>query len=99
MAVGDVFEDFSANVANGDYLSVQPAAGYQAVVHNLFWAGSVELYNQEGANQILYRTPAAGAGGDAFYAYHVTNTHYIRIKNISGGAIHLAFDGVYTKEP
>ena len=94
-AVGDIYEDFQS-VANNDYLDTAPGVGEEASIHNIYWGGAVTIEKYDGANSIIFRTEAA-AGGLAYYAFFVTETRRIRIKNTSGGPIYIAYDGIYTR--
>ena len=95
MAVGDVTSALSS-VANNAYLDIQPAAGVEWVVHNLYHKGSAELYISDGSNEIKVMADTSESGWLGYYL-HCNNTLYYRIKNISGGAIYLGYDGVITK--
>lgn len=96
MAAGDVFSGQS-NVAAAAYLTIQPGAGTEAVVTNIVWDGSgvtLEFYN--GTTSLVFDTDAT-AGGLLGTTFHVTNSQYLRVKNTTGAAINIGYDGVYTK--
>jgi len=96
-SVGDVFWDYQ-DIANNDFLDLKPDAGYQGVVHNAQWEGAIEIYKLGPAGSFTFDADGA-AGGFNFYALHCTNTHYYRIKNVSGGNIDITYDGIFTKAP
>jgi len=95
-AVGDVFSDYSNDLANGGYLDAKPAASHEATVHNIYHESDVELYWTDGTNEFKIDADTS-FGAYAYYAFHVTNSIYLRIKNVAGSAKDLGFDGVYTK--
>lgn len=96
MAVGDVFDCVPTSVADAAFLAIQPSGTAEAVIHNIYYGGAVEFYKYDGTNSIKFDSDAA-AGGRLGYAFHVKNSCYIRIKNVSGAAIYIAYDGIYTK--
>ena len=98
MAAGDVFQEGPTSIADAAFLDIQPAASVEWVIHNVYVPKdkAVEFYVFDGTNSILF--DSAVSGGTRFsHNWHVTNGIYRRIKNISGGAIFLAADGIVTK--
>ena len=96
MAVGDVVSSLSASVANNGTVNIQPGSGAEWVIQNLYYGGAVEFYLVNGANTIKFDSDAA-IGSRLLYAFRCTNTQYIQVKNVSGGAVHIAYDGLITK--
>jgi Tfp pilus assembly protein FimT len=96
MAVGDVTSGLSASIANNGTVNVQPASGAEWVIHNVYYTGAVEFYIVNGANTIKFDSDTA-FGARLGAVFHVNNTQYLQIKNVSGGAINIAYDGVITK--
>jgi len=95
MAVGDVKNGLS-NVAAGDYLDIRPPVGEEWVIHNIYHANDIQLELYDGTNSLIFDTDA-GAGVYAKYAFHVTNSIRIRVKNTSTSAQLIGYDGVQTK--
>jgi hypothetical protein len=97
MAVGDVVAD-TASVANGAYMTIQPGSGVEWVIHNLYWSGaSVEVSKYDGTNEVKFASDTTFGALLNVYI-HVTNTDYLRIKNVSGSAaVICGYDGVITK--
>jgi len=95
MAVGDVYADLQS-LADDAELTIQPAAGAEAVIHNAYYGGAVEFYRKDGTDTVMFESDAA-AGARIGMCWHVTNGQYLTIKNVSGGAAIVGFDGVYTK--
>lgn len=97
MAIGEVVSALES-VADGEYLTIQPAEGTEIVVHNLAYGGAVEIYFTDGANQVKADSDT-GAGSLLGFYFHCTNSLYYRVKNVSGGAIYICYEGVVTREP
>lgn len=95
-AKGDVFSAYSVDVADDGYLDILPAAGHEAVIHNIYWEDDVTIEWFDGTNSLVFRSET-GAGGLAFYAFHVTNSIRIRVRNVGGEAHDIGYDGIYTK--
>lgn len=96
MAKGDVFSGGPTAVASGGFLDIQPSAGTEAVVHNIYHENDVELYFSDGTYSLKFDSDP-GAGVYAKYAFHVTNSRYIRVKNTAAATAYIAFDGIYMK--
>jgi hypothetical protein len=95
MAVGDVVADIQS-VAAGAYLDIQPSAGVEWVIHNIYHESDVELHRYDGTNDLTFDTDT-GAGVYAKYAFHCNNTNRIRVKNTNTAAKLIGYDGVQTK--
>jgi hypothetical protein len=96
MAVGDVFDVVITSVANNGFLDIRPSAGIEAVIHNVYVGGTWELYKSDGTNSILVDSGVINAG-PVSAALHVTNTRYLRVKNVSGASAFFSADGMQTK--
>jgi hypothetical protein len=94
MAVGDVIAD-TVSEADDAYLDVQPAAGTDWVINNIYYAGAAELYKYDGTRAILFETTTAG-GALLNVQIHVNNTDYLRIRNVSGDTAIVGYDGMIT---
>ena len=95
MAVGDVFSGLSSIAAAG-YLDIQPAAGVEVVIHNIYHESDVQIEFYDGTNSLIFDTDT-GAGIYAKYAFHVTNAIRIRVKNTNAAAKLIGYDGIVTK--
>ena len=93
---GEVFSAYSNDLADNGVLDAQPAAGGEAVIHNIYHGGDVEFYLNDDTNTVLIDS-ATGAGVISWLSYHVTNSIYITIKNVNGDAQDFGYDGMYTK--
>jgi hypothetical protein len=96
MAVGDVKSDL-VSVAGGGNLDIRPPAGEEGVIHNIYHVFDVDLAFTDGTNVLIFDTDP-GAGVYAKYAFHVTNTLWIRVINKDTASARLiGYDGVQTK--
>ena len=96
MAVGDVKSGL-VNVAANGYLDIRPPSGEEWVIHNIYHAYDVDLAFTDGTNVLVFDTDV-GAGVYAKYAFHVTNSLWIRVINKdTANARLIGFDGIQTK--
>ena len=95
MGVGDVKSNLSS-ISDGAYLDIQPPSGEEWVIHNIYHEDDCELYFSDGTNEILISSHS-GNGGWLGYWFHVTNSRYLRVKNVSGSSALIGYDGVQTK--
>ena len=96
MAVNDIVSVAPTSVANNASLTMQPGSGAEWLIKNLYYSGAVEIYRTDGTNSI--KIDSDGAGGGRFSAsFLLTNTSYMAIKNVSGVAIFISYDGLVTK--
>ena len=97
MARLDVWEK-SDTLADDGYLDLQPDAGDEVVIHNLYFEDDVEVYKKDASVEFLIYSET-GPDFLSNIAWHVTNTSYIRMKNVSGSADKdYSADGIKTKE-
>jgi hypothetical protein len=95
MAVGDVYSGISSIAAAG-YLDIQPSAGVEVVIHNIYHESDVQIEFYDGTNSLIFDTDA-GAGVYAKYAFHVINARRIRVKNTVATTKLIGYDGMQTK--
>ena len=96
MAVNDIVTVAPTSVANNASLAIQPGAGAEWLIKNLYYGGAVEIYRTDGTNSI--KIDSDGATGGRFSAsFLLTSASYMTIKNVSGAAIYICYDGLVTK--
>lgn len=95
MAVGDVVTDIQS-IATTAYLTIQPGAGIEWVIHNIYFEADVTIERYDGTNALVFVTKASG-GSLSFYDFHLTNGDYIRVKNTNAASKLISYDGVITK--
>jgi hypothetical protein len=96
LSVGDVKSGLVSVAADG-YLDIRPPAGEEWVIHNIYHAYDVGLAFTDGTNVLTFDTDA-GAGVYAKYAFHVTNSLWIRVTNKDTvNARLIGYDGIQTK--
>jgi len=96
MAKGDAVGDLQSIAADA-VLTIRPGAGIEWIIHNVYHEDSVELYLVEGANEVLFAAAAAKGSWSAYF-FHLTNTHYLKVKNKNVGAKLIGHDGIVSKE-
>lgn len=96
MAAGDKFIVKTAALADAAYFTVQPSAGVEVVIHNVFVpAGSaISVTAYDGTNEVVWHS---GPGPLLFHNIGITNSNYMRVQNNSGGSIPVVVQGVQTK--
>ena len=94
-AAGDVYVALESGNAAAS-LTIQPASPGEATVHNVYYAGAVEFYRNDGVDTVKFDSDGA-AGARYGMCWHVTNGQWVTIKNVTAGAIVIGFDGIYTK--
>ncbi len=98
MAAGDVFQEGPTSTTDDSWLDIQPGASVEWVIHNVYvgLGVAVEFEYFDGTNIILFDSDAVD-GTRFMVNWHVTNTNRVRVKNVSGGTVYLAADGIVTK--
>jgi hypothetical protein len=93
MAAGDAVAAISS-IANNSSLTIQPGSGVEWCIHNISTgSGNAELYMTDGSNTSKVDTSTGWAG----YAWFLTNSVYLTVKNVSGGTLYFGYTGVVTK--
>ena len=98
MAAGDVFQEGPTSITDTSLLDIQPGAGIEWVIHNVYVpeGKAVEFEYFDGTNIILFDSDSVD-GSRFMVNWHATNTSRVRVKNVSGGTIFIAADGIVTK--
>ena len=95
MTIGDSVSAHSS-VLNNAYLTIQPGAGAEWMIQNLYFGGSWNLFRTDGSNTILITT-GTGAGSLQNRDMICTNGIYYTIQNVSGGTVYMGYDGFVIK--
>lgn len=95
MATSDAIGNIQS-VNAGSVLDVKPTAPAEWIVHNIYIpeGKAAEIYFTDGTNQVLVATVSGSYLG---YFFHSTATRYIRVKNTSGSAMQIGYDGIAVK--
>jgi hypothetical protein len=99
MAVGDIVQVGPTSVANGAFLDLDPAsAAVEWIIFNVYVPldKAVEFYYYDGTNSILFDSDTTD-GSRYNLVWRCSDTKFVRIKNVSGGAIFISADGSVTK--
>ena len=78
------------------YLDIQPGPGTQAVIHNIYHEDDVDFAFVDGTSNLIFDS-VSGPGAYTKFAFHVTNTRWIRVRNLSGTEVLIGYDGIVTK--
>jgi hypothetical protein len=78
------------------YLDIRPPAGEEWVIHNITYNAAVELFFTDGINHIGPIDSDVGPGW-INSNFHVTNTAWYRVRNVSGAVQLIGYDGIQTK--
>lgn len=96
MTVGDTVTDLQT-IANGARLTIQPAAGVEWAITNLYYGGACAIHRTDGVIDLTYDTDT-DAGARLSYLLNVTNAVWIELENTSGGNSVMGYDGIVTSE-
>jgi len=99
MARGDAVVGFQPDLASGSTVDIRPPANKEWTIHNIYVSGAATLlrvYN-DGTNEYEITIDSLSQAGCWLnYVFHVTNEHFLRVKNDDSSSIHVAWDGVET---
>lgn len=98
MASGDAVGAIES-VADDGVLTIQPSAGIEWIVHNLFVpddtaADGVQVHVVDATGSILLDTITSSMMS---INLHLSNTQYVTMTNKSGGTTLLGYDGIVVK--
>lgn len=96
-AVGDVVADCQS-IANAARFDLQPGAGVEWIIHNLFWVQPVTLERFDGTDNAPFASFSGPGWQNISPGYHVNNTNRVRVLNDHGSAQIICFDAVVTKQ-
>ena len=96
MAVGDTVAGISSITAAAT-ITIKPGSGAEWIIHNIYHEAEVEIYIVEGSNELLF-DDAAAKGSWSAYFFHLTNTHYLKVKNTNAGSKLIGYDGIVSSE-
>ena len=101
MAVGDVYQLFDATIGATEFLTMQPSAGVEVVVHNITVnptdaasISALEFY--DGTDAYVVDT-ITGSGSWMGMFLHCTNTAYYRVNPSDATNTKGCCDGMVTK--
>lgn len=95
MAAGDVRSGL-VNVASSDFLDIRPPMNEEWIVINIIIPNgkNAELYYSDGVNSVLVDSRNFSWLG---YSFHITNTFYLRVKNLDTSTQYIGYTGVQIK--
>jgi len=95
LAAGDTVAGKNATAGSGTY-TIQPSAGVEVVVHNIYVSGACNLIVTDGTINITLRALVSGEWLSNL-AIHITNTEYLKITDTSTSTNNMGYDGIETK--
>ena len=95
MAQGSVVYVIPTSIASAASMTIQPSAGVEWLVKNIYYAGAVSFYKTDGSNPILFDSDGT-AGAKQGCSFLVTNTCYITVKNVTTTPFYMCWDGLQT---
>lgn len=98
MAAGDNVGS-NESVNDAAFLTIQPSAGRSYKVRNVYLpSGTYEIYSSDGTNDTKVDAITPPANGQILtnLDWCVTNAVFVKIKNTSGGARRMQWDGVWS---
>ena len=95
MAVGDVKSDLQT-IANTGILTIQPPAGEEWVIHNIYYTQAVSIRLGKSGTFLSFDSDTT-LGGRFGMTFHLTNGQYLQVLNTYAGNNVIAYDGVQTK--
>ncbi len=93
--VRGIVEDLQS-VNDGAFLTIQPSTGEEWLIKNIYHGGAAELYKYDGVNEVLVDSDTE-SGSWIGWQFFATDNIYYRVKNVSGGAALIGYEGVRTK--
>lgn len=97
MAVSDIALVAKTSIAAGAYLTIQPSIDTEWAVTHIVYTGAVEFYISDSSGDDKFDSDAS-LGFRAFSpAYPVSNTDYLKVKNVTAGTIKVLAKGWITK--
>ena len=94
MSRGDVVSGLQT-ISADSYLTIQPPSGEEWMITNIFCSKSAEIYITDGSKDVKYYQISLGEpwSGKLF----ITNSIYVKVKNISGSNEEIGYSGVKSK--
>ena len=91
MAIGDVVSALSS-ISSGSFLTIQPGAGVEWIIHNIYFNDAIEVHVYDGSNSVRFRT-FVDPGIFPWVNFKVTNSRYLRVKAANVTTL-IGYDGV-----
>lgn len=91
MAQGSVVNG-SAVLISGNVYTIQPPAGVEWSIHNIYYTGAIQYSIVDNGNTVSNFDSDTGAGARLGSTFNLNNTHYLQITSLISGNI-VSFDG------
>jgi hypothetical protein len=90
----------SATITAGSSYDIKPGSGVEWIIHNIIYGGTtfnatiqVDIILVDGAT-VTYFDRDTSQGGLLDFAFHLTNTHFIRVTNSGSVSVNVNWNGV-----
>lgn len=100
MAVGDAVVNWSEVTSNGT-VDVRPGSAVEWLIHTVMSQSgkSMEIYLTDPGSPTAFTLVDTLVGGSVHgLTFRLTNSYWMRLKNVSGGVAYLGYSGVVTNE-
>ena len=95
MAQGNVVACACISVAAGALLTIQPPAGTEWMIKNIYYSGPVALNMTDGTNVIQFDTDGT-AGAKLGFSFLLNSSYYMTVQNTGSSSIYIKYDGIET---
>ena len=83
------------SVDAADFLDIRPTeSGDMWMLHNIYHEGTISVERYDGTNQLEFESDRAGPGVLTYYAFGLTYSNRIRVKNEDGSAKLIGYSAV-----
>ena len=86
------------SIATGARLDIQPGAGVEWDIHNVYFTHQVTLERFDGTDNAAFATYSGPGRQNFIPALRVTNTNRLRVLNDDASSRVICYDAVITKE-
>jgi len=97
-AVGDAVTcGTNSQITTGNTLAIQPGAGAEWLIQNIYFEANIQIERYDGSNLIGTISMLGPDWQNFSPGIRVTNANYLRIKNLDAGSKRICYDGVVVK--
>jgi len=94
MTVGEQYATI-ATLSSGGTLDIRPSSGVEAIIHNIYYANSIDIYFSN--DTLSIKIASRPDNGDLQGYWHVSNSYFLRIIDTSNVGNTVGVDGFVSK--